>query len=486
MPDIYDLIVKERRNLQPEQLAWRGIQDRSVAQEYAKLETLLMESFRKGLSSPSQVEVDGFVTRVGGGRLIIRPSLATNYGVLCDATALRILPADHEFVRVKCFRKLSSRAINRFADGELQLTHYEPIRLPTEYLKPDISMNDAAEVLFNNYVDVDTVTKVDLLLSLTSSPGDHYRIGGLSSTLLPSENEYTSSLKGLLQDIKKSIPIDLTTESKVMVSLAGLAKTYEITPFLWNMYSTSVSVGAPPVDKIFARTPSQSVSQELTIGVSTNSIAPKSLEELWIRCTDFPLIIDQPIQKSGESRGIDLDLVKYLITVHMNSPHLSPDVDENLERLVKSQLGQLKRRYDPDGYGGMIDFDIETGSPRSIIHIAKSLARAGGRDTVDRSVFEEALSQFRDSRKHVFSAWEDRNYKSAVKSVEVKLAYMGKSATKIYRFIKENPSLSKSEIREKFARVEETVFESSMRELRNDGLIYKTSEQDERYSAVES
>src|SRR5271163_740632 len=84
--------------------------------EYAKIEVALIENFNKATSSaPSQqVEKEGFVSLVGGRKFILRPSLAVNFGLLCDANSLRSLPADYECVRVKGYRTLLNKT-SRFA-----------------------------------------------------------------------------------------------------------------------------------------------------------------------------------------------------------------------------------------------------------------------------------------------------------------------------------------------------------------------------------
>ena len=50
MPDIWDLVVKERESLK-DVLAWRGISHRSRWDEYAKIEQALIKKFMESKSS---------------------------------------------------------------------------------------------------------------------------------------------------------------------------------------------------------------------------------------------------------------------------------------------------------------------------------------------------------------------------------------------------------------------------------------------------
>ncbi len=83
---------------------WRGLANRVHIHQYAKIELELMDGFIKAKSANSfsnTVELEGFVSRVGGREFLLRSCLSSVDGVLCDASGVRSLPTEYEFVRVK-------------------------------------------------------------------------------------------------------------------------------------------------------------------------------------------------------------------------------------------------------------------------------------------------------------------------------------------------------------------------------------------------
>jgi CRISPR/Cas system-associated endoribonuclease Cas2 len=51
-------------------------------------------------------------------------------------------------------------------------------------------------------------------------------------------------------------------------------------------------------------------------------------------------------------------------------------------------------------------------------------------------------------------------------------------------YLRENPSSTRSEIRENFERVQESVFNNALERMAREGVIYSSSSLDDRYSAV--
>lgn len=484
MPDIYDILVNERKNLPIERWLWKGIKRRKWMREYSRLELALLEQFKKQLSAGSIVELYGFVTRIRGRKFILRPSptILDGAAIVCNADRIRSLPYDYDFVRVRGYRKVSvSEGLLKINDKMLVLDEVEPVDLPEEHLRPDISPSDAEDLLLDGYVDAPSSLKSSLLYSLVSSPKDAFRLGGLTASLMPLENDYSSSIPPLLRDIKNTIPLDITSEKTEQVGIRGLGSV-DIAPFSWNIYNTSSSPDSRE-SKIVSRTPSASLN-EITIGISANSIAPERLDELWIRRTDLPSIVDVKLECYRAVKGCDLELAKFLITTHINMPSSTQEVENSLHDLVKNKLAKIKRKYDPDGYGGLVDFDINYGSPRVVLHIAKTLARANGRGKVNEVMLYEGLDMFVDSRTSVFESWADKGITYGRKTVDEKLRYTGRIGRSIYKYIYDNPKNSKSEIREAFPKISDQLFESSFSQLYDDGLIYRTDEVDDRYSAV--
>jgi hypothetical protein len=487
LPDIFDLVVKQRASL-AEALSWPGIRGRMFKYEYAAIEIALLEKFERSLTgskSPSVIETDGFVTRVGGTEFILRSSLAIDSGIICEMEDPRQLPTDFEFGRIKAYRILSSTKSRRNVRGKLKVVDFEPIRLPTEHLKPSISLGDAGDILFEQYPDSPDQIKRNLVLSLTSAPGGSMRLGGLTAALLPLQEDFAGLSVDILQDLKASIPTDLTSESRVSVSIPDVGK-FEISPFPWSMRNTSSAHFDSKSDSLFPQSNVRAAFDEKTIGISANNVAPKSLDELWMKSADFPVLLERSLQRYGRPLGFDLDLAKFFITVHSARPFTDRDVENNLLQLVQPRLNKLRKNYDNLGYSGLVDLDVRSGSPRSIIAIAKSMARTHGTERIDADIVGLALSEFVNSREDMFEAWAERglDYGNLTISTEKKLKMIGRTAERIYVFVREHPSVSRSEIRETFPRVQETIFANTLDEMIKRGIIYVSSNIDECYSAA--
>ncbi len=239
MTDLFDLIAKERELLHDIK-PWRGLKNRSQLNEYARAELNLIAEFDKARSatrSPSTVEIEGFVGRVGGRLFILRPCLSVDHGILCDGSSIRSLPTDYEFVRVKGRRVLPKNKSRYASSDYLEVDDIEKVRLQNISFEPEISMRDAEESLLEGYPDLPRQMKRNLLSSVISSPGERTRVGGLTTSLLPIESSYSETQYLLLEDLLRSIPRDLTSQYNLTVRIP-LHGEFTIAPFPWSMHNT--------------------------------------------------------------------------------------------------------------------------------------------------------------------------------------------------------------------------------------------------------
>ena len=61
------------------------------------------------------------------------------------------------------------------------------------------------------------------------------------------------------------------------------------------------------------------------------------------------------------------------------------------------------------GYAGLVDMDVQYGSPRNILHIALSLARTDGSDYVGLEHLHEAIDKYKEALVSTFNVWDDRD-----------------------------------------------------------------------------
>lgn len=485
MPEPLDLIVRERRVLK-EAFTWRGISKRQRFDEYAKIERTLIQQFLKSKSaadSPSTVEVDGFVSRMGDRKFFLRPTMAYNDGIVCNANQLRRMPTEHEFVHVKGNRILSRSGMTLASANKLDVTDCEVVRLPTDELKPELSFKDAAEMLISPIIDSPPYLARNLLLSLTSSPGELRREGGLTAALMPQTGMYSEANYWLLKELQNFMPGDLTGDKRLRVQVEG-AGAFFISPFPWNIHNTSESAWDPVKDtRIMLRTTNGPTLQETTIGFAAASVAPKSLDEIWIKQADFPTLTGNELKTKGRGGGFDLRLALYFISVHMNRPKIEAQDDAEFLRLINKGLLKLKHDYGSN-YGDLVTFDQTSGSARSVESIARAMARVDGKDVVKEEHIRDALSEYIDARDAVFRVWADlgKAFGSGV-PVPTKARKIGPLALKIYLYLRDHPDTSVTELRERYS-VSDQIFNQDMDKLEAQGCIYATSYEDQRYSAV--
>ena len=483
MPDIFDLVLKERESLR-DVLTWRGISRRSRWDEYATIELELIRKFMDARSpsrSPSTVEIDGFVSRVGGRRFILRPSLAVDYGILCEAEGLRSLPSDYEFVHVKGNRVTMKASREAYPD-RLAVSVCQPVALPVQDLRPDLSTKGAGEILMEGYVDPPEQLTRNLVLSLTSSPGELNRVGGLTAALMPVKEGFSRMHSTLLDSVKRSIPPDLTADKRIRIQIEGAGK-FDVSPFPWNVYSRSwEGWNASDDAAMFSRRAEGPTLQEATIGFAAEGVAPRTLDEIWIKRSDFPTLVDQELVGGGESSGFDLELAKYLITAHINHPRVENSQSEDFNGMIIRRLVRLRNEYDPLGYGGLVDLDMVTGSPRSVLAIARALARGDGSDKVGEDHVRNAVTEFVNSREDLFEVWREhgKDFGSHV-SPKATLQGLGKTAERLYAYLSRNPDSSRAEMREAMPRVQDRIFNHAIDEMHRLGLIYRLSIEEERY-----
>ena len=484
MPDIWDLVVKERKSLR-DILPWRGISSRSRWDEYAKIELALIKKFVEAKSaskSPTMVEIDGFVSRVGGRQFILRPSLAVDYGILCDTEGLRSLPSDYEFVHVRASRIGMKQGSRQTYSDRLQVTDCQTVTLPADDIKPELSTRAAGEILMEGYVDPPEQLTRNLVLSLTSSPGELNRVGGLTAALMPVKEQYSFEHSALLDSIKSSIPPDLTAEKRIHIQIEGAGK-FDISPFPWNVYNSSWERWNSSNDiLLFSRHADGHTLQETTIEFAAQSFVPRTLEEIWLRRSDFPTLVDWEVAGIAESRGFDLELAKYLIAVHINHPVPEDSQRDTFIGIISRGLAKLRREYDPLGFGGLVDLDVVTGSPPSVLAIARALARGDGSDTVGEDHIRSALAEFINSREELFDVWKEngKDFGSHAPPM-VRLQALGRTALRLHTYLVRNPDSSRAEMREAMPRVQDRIFNHAIDEMLRFGLIYRSSLEEERY-----
>ena len=71
--------------------------------------------------------------------------------------------------------------------------------------------------------------------------------------------------------------------------------------------------------------------------------------------------------------------------------------------MIIRRLTKLRKEYDPLGYGGLVDPDMVTGSPRSVLAIASAIARGDGNDKVSEEHVRHALIGVANSREETSS-----------------------------------------------------------------------------------
>jgi hypothetical protein len=485
MVDVADILARRGETL-ADALEWPEIDGRRLRREYAAIEITLMEKFEKNLSVnlfSNVVEIYGFASRVGGATsYYIRPSLAVNYGVFCEAVDSRQLPTDFEFGRVRgyrVFRRKGGREADRW---KLKDCSFEPVRIPIDNLKPESSLSDMEDSLWRGYIDPPRQIMRSALLAMTSAPAGMGRLGGLTTALMPTGEAVRGTQRVLLEDLKRAIPSDLTFESRIQISVERVGK-FEIAPFPWSMKNLS-SIARQ--ERLLTRAGSKGSLEEVTLGFSASSSAPSSLGEIWMKNADFPVLVDGMLKRHSPPSRRDLNVAKFMITVHSLYPYAERGVEDNLLQLVQSRLVKMRKKYDPLGYEGVVDLDVQTGSPRLILGIAKSLARVEGAQQVSPDEVRNALEQFIDAREEIVDSWVESGYDYDVEHMptELKLRTIGKTAQKIHRFLQEHPGSLGAEIRENLSRIQDAVFNRNIDEMLRLNLIYRTSSTEDRYSAV--
>ncbi len=487
MTGIFDLIAKERETLRGFE-DWPGLKNRSHLEEYATAELNLIRQFDKARSAshaPSMIEIEGFVSRLSGRRqFVLRPCLSVDYGILCDLGSVKSLPTDYELIRVKGKRALSKTGSRYASPYYLEVDAIEKIRTHGISLKPEIRLSDAEEQLLGGYPDLPRQVRRNLLSSIISSPGELTRTGGLTATLLPIESSFAGRQYLLLEDLRKSIPKDLTSQYSLKVRIPEHGE-FTIAPFPWSMHNTSNELWDREKDAELLSRKSTGGIQEVTIGFSSSSAVPKSLDDIWLRRTDFPMLIDSETPVRVSSSRLNLDLAKFFIAVHTNYPSVESRVDDKLNRLIMPRLLKLRRDYDSRGYGGLVDLDTDTGNPQSILSIAKTLARGEGSESITEEYIAEAVTLFADSREDVLEAWSkaNRNLNSGRRPYRMEVQKTGKTGERIVNFLINHPNSTRAEINDAIPRVQDRIFEHAFSDLLIRNLIYKSDFKDDRYSA---
>jgi hypothetical protein len=114
------------------------------------------------------------------------------------------------------------------------------------------------------------------------------------------------------------------------------------------------------------------------------------------------------------------------------------------------------------------------------------MARTAGIEKVGSELVRDAVDQFIRSREEIFTVWSELglDFGDAQLSTQKKLASIGRTAKRIYAFVRENPNSTRTEIRENLPRVQESIFANEFDDMVRERILYQTSDIDDRYSVV--
>lgn len=383
--------------------------DRLFGIEYTKFEIQKIQEFDKARKVPL-VEITGFVSWIDRKRFLLLPTKTTNcIWFICEAIEDVNFPPNNQYISIK--GKWSVRS-DKSQNSFYKVLVVEDIQLTIDdigIIKPDISQKDFEGHLFDGWSNLDGITKNFLAQNYVSSPAQPSRTGGFTISLF-NHPRIRKMVNLLHSDIKRSIAPELLGTKPSIFEILELHQKHRLPSFSWKETVSNFEGYDDTVGKLMKRNPTHA-GLEHSISLLSQKQTPKTLESEGLVKSDFPIVIEDHVERKRHPISTDLQITSFIIATHMNAPSI--DI-RNHDEGIRQFRSKLEKFVDTKDYlaknilGHEQLFDLgQSGKPSSIINMTLSRGRSQSIESVSIDDINKASNDFIANMDTTFRIWED-------------------------------------------------------------------------------
>ena len=381
--------------------------DRMFEVQYTKFEFQQITEFNLSRKK-SEVEISGYVSWYDKQYFLLLPAKTTSSKyVICKVSEELQYPANNQYVtcKGKWQYELESRK-SRFGYNVLMVENIVPTKPEIDALKPDISQKDFEQIIFENWMNIDETSQNLIAQGLVSSPTTSTRAGGLTLSLfrLPAQRSLSDLLKS---DLRRSIPPEIYQDRPSFFEIREFGAQHKMPSYGWSEIMGDFDEVPKSFNSKLARIPD--ANEEYSISLFSQKSMPDDLNSQASVKSDYPIVLEELIERRKNLSDPDPEIYKYLISVHMSSPTVSTKtfketIDYSREELKNlAEVNEFLSKY--MGHNAFLDLSID-GKPLSVLNFALSRTRSRMSDNISLEDVKYATSDYKKNLEHVIDVWE--------------------------------------------------------------------------------
>jgi hypothetical protein len=380
--------------------------DRLFGIEYTKFEMRQIQEF-DAARKKQEVDLTGFVSWIDKKQFLFLPTRTTNcIYIICQTREGVNFPSNNQYVTIKGKIQPTLDKKSHSIYKTLIAETITPTKEDFGKIDPDISQKDFEQTLFDGWINIDPITQNLIAQNYVSSPTTSERAGGITLSLFnPPRNQRV--VNSLHADIRRLIPPEIYGTRDPVFDVHELDRKHSLPSFNWSERIDDVD-NPSSILPLLERMPH--AHEEYSISLLSRGSAPRSLDSIGIVKSDYPIVLEDHMERKRNSSYTSPEITKFLIAAQMNSPSVEPDFMEKSIQYARDEIEKLAREREDLamtlGHNQFLDLGIN-GKPLSIVNLAISRVRSLIDHTMVLEDTKKTTDDYLDNLKHVSHVWFD-------------------------------------------------------------------------------
>lgn len=434
--------------------------------EYIPFELNQIKNFHNAKQSEGKIEVTGYISWSRSPYFLLLPTKTTpTCYFVCKIDNGINYPSLNQFSMVS--GKWVFEIIRDKPQKILLVNNIQKSDPDFGNIKPDISYNDFIGTIFENWRNMGDTTQKLIGQKLVSSPTIiNQRSGGLTLTLANFSKK--RKLNTFVNDIDRFIPDEIAKQKSLSFKVEELGISSTLPDLGSSSYASHLSAIPKTLDAKLDRVPSS--SDEYSITLMEETMGALDYNSRGLVKSDYPIIIEQEIERKSVSYDVSLDVFKYLMVTDFCSPVVSVNTfQQSLDYGRGKLLNFVKSNPDLSALMGNNQFlDLGgKGKPLSIHNLAVSFKRAIVGNSLSIDDVQTTTNFYFENLQYVMEVQNDLQYQKISPKSTVSV-----DERKFYTYIENNNKVTVNDIASNFS-ISLKEVEKIIRSLYAKHLIYE-------------
>ncbi|MDE2589942.1 MAG: hypothetical protein KGL95_09805, partial [Patescibacteria group bacterium] len=297
--------------------------DREFGVEYTKFENEQMRHFMEERKK-TVVEITGYVSWIKGNRFLLLPTkTVSNVYFICEMSMGVDFPDNNQYVSCKGSWKYSLQSkTTTFGYQILVVEEIQKSKPDFGMIKPDITHKDFVKILFDRWINIDEKTQNLIAQTLISSPTMPDRAGGLTLSLFNLTKEKLTNV--FREDIRRFLPSEIRRNKPFLFDVRELGTKHTLPSFGWSEHISNFVNISSEINTKLNRTPIS--NDEYSISLLSDDHAPHDFSSEGLSKSDYPIILEEHLERKLGSYYTDPEIFKFFISAHMLFPSVSKEI----------------------------------------------------------------------------------------------------------------------------------------------------------------